>query len=182
MFQAGANCRVIIKRLQLYVPKLTFNSEGQKLYMKDYLKPYKWTYLNEVVHISNNLQQQTGHYRITTAISKPRHVFVWAIQTARINAQTANPFIYDTFGNIPNNANVTRCHLEVGNGNEYPDFHCKPSTDLTRVFRGLMEYVQANNDFQGGTILDMASYRKVYPIIYFYLTEQKMDIKDGVTK
>ena len=182
VFQAGANCRVIIKRLQLYVPKLTFNSEGQKLYMKDYLKPYKWTYLNEVVHISNNLQQQTGHYRITTAISKPRHVFVWAIQTARINAQTANPFIYDTFGNIPNNANVTRCHLEVGNGNEYPDFHYKPSTDLTRVFRGLMEYVQANNDFQGGTILDMASYRKVYPIIYFYLTKQKMDIKDGVTK
>ena len=182
VFQAGANCRVIIKRLQLYVPKLTFNSEGQKLYMKDYLKPYKWTYLNEVVHISNNLQQQTGHYRITTAISKPRHVFVWAIQTARINAQTANPFIYDTFGNIPNNANVTRCHLGVGNGNEYPDFHYKPSTDLTRVFRGLMEYVQANNDFQGGTILDMASYRKVYPIIYFYLTKQKMDIKDGVTK
>ena len=182
VFQAGANSRVIIKRLQLYVPKLTFNAEGQKLYMKDYLKPYKWTYLNEVVHISNNLQQQTGHYRITTAISKPRHVFVWAINTARINAQTANPFIYDTFGNIPNNADVTRCYLEVGNGNEYPDFHYRPSADLTRVFRDLLEYVHANNDFQGGTILDMASYKKVYPISYFDLTKQKMDIKDGVTK
>ena len=182
VFQAGANCRVIIKRLQLYIPKLTFNSEGQKLYMDNYLKPYKWTYLNEVVHTSNNLQQQTGHYRITTAISKPRHVFVWAINTARINAQTANPFIYDTFGNLPNNADVTRCYLEVGNGNEYPDFHYKPSTDLTRAFRGLLEYVHANNDFQGGTILDMTSYKKVYPIIYFDLTKQKMDIKDGVTK
>ena len=81
VFQAGANCN------------LTFNAEGQKLYMENYLKPYKWTYLNEVIHTSNNLQQQTGHYRITTAISKPRHVFVWAINTARINAQTANPFI-----------------------------------------------------------------------------------------
>lgn len=86
VFQAGANCAVIVKRLQLYIPKLTFNAEGQKLYMKDYLNPYKWTYLNEVVHISNNLQQQTGHYRITTVISKPRHVFVWAINTARIHA------------------------------------------------------------------------------------------------
>ena len=180
VFQAGANCTVIVKRLQLYIPKLTFNEEGQKLYMENYLKPYKWTYLNEVVHISNNLQQQTGHYRITTAISKPRHVFVWAINTARIGAQTANPFIYDTFGNLPNNADVSRCYLEVGNGNEYP--HYKPSTDLTRVFRGLLEYVHANNDFQGGTILDMASYKKVYPIIYFDLTKQKMDIKDGVTK
>ena len=182
VFQAGANFRVIVKRLQLYIPKFTFNSEGQRLYMENYLKPYKWTYLNEVVHTSNNLQQQTGHYRITTAISKPRHVFVWAINTARINAQTENPFIYDTFGNLPNNADVSRCYLEVGNGNEYPDFHYKPSTDLTRVFRGLMEYVHANNDFQGGTILDITDYKKVYPIIYFDLTKQKMDIKDGVTK
>ena len=128
--------------------------------MKNYLKPYKWTYLNEVVHISNNLQQQTGHYRITTAISKPRHVFVWAIRTAAINSQTAKPFIYDTFGNLPANANVSQCYLEVGNGNEYSDFHYKPSTDLARVFRGLLEYVHANNDFQGGTILDMESYKK----------------------
>ena len=100
-FQAAANCRVIVKRLQLYIPKLTFNAEGQKLYMENYLKPYKWTYLNEVIHISNNLQQQTGHYRITTAISKPRHVFVWAINTARINAQTANPFKYETYQPMP---------------------------------------------------------------------------------
>ena len=103
-------------------------------------------------------------------------------QTARINAQTANPFIYDTFGNLPANADVSRCYLEVGNGNEYLDFHYKPSTDLIRVFRGLLEYVHANNDFQGGTILDMASYKNVYPIIHFDLTKQKMDIKDGVTK
>ena len=150
--------------------------------MENYLKPYKWTYLNEVIHISNNLQQQTGHYRITTAISKPRHVFVWAINTARVNAQTANPFICDTFGNLPANAKVSRCYLEVGNGNEYPDYHYKPSTDLIRVFRGLLEYVHANNDFQGGTILDMDTYKKVNPIIYFDLTKQKMDIKDGVTK
>ena len=45
----GANCRVILTRLQLFVPRLTLNSQGQKLYMKTYLKPYKWTYLNEVV-------------------------------------------------------------------------------------------------------------------------------------
>ena len=45
-----------------------------------------------------------------------------------------------------------------------------------------MEYVHANSDFQGGTILDMDSYKKVYPVIYFDLTKQKMDIKAGVTK
>ena len=45
-----------------------------------------------------------------------------------------------------------------------------------------MEYVHANSDFQGGTILDMDSYKKVYPVIYFDLTKQKMDIKARATK
>ena len=72
----GNDCRVILTRFQLFVPRITFNSEGQKLYMENYLKPYKWMYLNEVVERSNNSQQQTGHFRITNAISKPRHVFV----------------------------------------------------------------------------------------------------------
>ena len=42
------NYRLIITRLQLFVPRLVFNSEGQKLYVENYLKPYKWTYLKEL--------------------------------------------------------------------------------------------------------------------------------------
>ena len=182
IWRAGGNdCRVILTRFQLFVPRLTFNSEGQRLYMENYLKPYKWTYLNEVVERSNNSQQQTGHFRITNAISKPRHVFVFAINTANIDSQTANPFLYNTF-NLPNNANVSRCYLEVGNGNEYPDIHFKPSTDPARVFRNVMSYVYANNDYQGGTLLNRSNFESLFPFVYFDLTKQKMDIKDGVTK
>ena len=36
----GNNCRVILTILQLFVPRITFNSEEQKLYMENYLKPY----------------------------------------------------------------------------------------------------------------------------------------------
>ena len=101
IWRTGGNaCRVVLTRFQLFVPRLTFNSEGQKLYMENYLKPYKWVYLNEVVERSNNSQQQTGHFRITNAISKPRHVFVFAINTANVDSQTANPFLYNTF-NLP---------------------------------------------------------------------------------
>ena len=177
----GANCRVILTRLQLFVPRLTFNSEGQKLYIDNYLKPYKWTYLNEVVERSNNRQQQTAQFRITNGISKPRHVFVWGINTANIGAQTANPFLYNTF-NLPNNAKISRCYLEVGNGNEYPDIHFKPATEPSRVFREVMGYVYANNDFQGGTLLNRSNFESLFPFVYFDLTKQKMDIKDGVTK
>ena len=182
IWRAGGNdYRVILTRLQLFVPRLTFNSEGQKLYIDNYLKPYKWTYLNEVVERSNNGQQQTGQFRITNGISKPRHVFVWAINSANLEVQTANPFLYTTF-DLPNNANISRCYLEVGNGNEYPDIHFKPATDRARVFREVMGYVYANNDFQGGTLLNRTNFETLFPFVYFDLTKQKLDIKDGVTK
>ena len=182
IWRAGGNdCRVILTRFQLFVPRITFNKDGQEIYLKNYFKPYKWKYLNEVVERSNNSQQQTGQFRITNAISKPRHVFVFAINTANIDSQTANPFLYNTF-NLPNNANVSRCYLEVGNGNEYPDIHFKPATDPARVFREVMGYVYANNDFQGGTLLNRTNFESLFPFVYFDLTKQKMDIKDGVTK
>ena len=178
----GNSYRLIIKRLQLFVPRLVFNSEGQKLYMENYLKPYKWTYLKETVFTSNLSTQNSGHFRITNGISKPRHVFVFFINNANINSQLENPFLYNTFNVSTNPRTLTRCHLEVGNGNEYPRLHYKPTEDPSRVFRDVMKYVNANNDLQGGTLLTITNFKELYRFIYFDLTKQKMDIKDGVTK
>ena len=110
----GNRYRVVITdRLQLFVPRLVFNSEGNKIYMSEYLKPYKWTYLNEVVesNIANN--QRVGNFRITNGISKPRHVFVFIINTANIESQTANPFLYNTFSVSTDPRTLDRCYLEV---------------------------------------------------------------------
>ena len=52
----------------------------------------------------------------------------------------------------------------------------------TRVYRDVMSYVYANNDFQGGTLLNRANFENLFPFVDFDLTKQKMDIKDGVTK
>ena len=179
---AGTSYRLIIRRLQLFVPRLVFNSEGQKLYMENYLKPYKWTYLKETVFTSNLSTQNSGHFRITNGISKPRHVFVFFINNANINSQLQNSFLYNTFSVSTNPRALTRCHLEVGNGNEYPRLHYKPTEDPSRVFRDVMKYVNANNDLQGGTLLNNSNFKTLFPFIYFDLTKQKMDIKDGVTK
>ena len=179
---ARTSYRLIIRRLQLFVPRLVFNSEGQKLYIGNYLKPYKWTYLKETVLTSNLSTQNSGHFRTTNGISKPRHVFVFFIDNANLNNQLQNPFLYNTFKLSTNDRTLTRCHLEVGNGNEYPRLHYKPTEDPSRVFRDVMKYVHANNDLQGGTLLDISNFKKLFPFIYFDLTKQKMDIKDGVTK
>ena len=169
-------------RLQLFVPRLLFNSEGQKLYMENYLKPYKWTYLNEVVFTSNALTQSKGHFRITSGISKPRHVFVFIINNENIDNQLENPFLYNTFSVSTNPRTLNRCYPEAENGNEYPNLHYKPTEDSSRVFRDVMSYVYANNDYQGGTLLNNANFTSLYPFVYFDLTKQKMDIKDGVTR
>ena len=97
IWQAEANCRVVITRMQLYVPQITFNSEGQSSYMSQYLKMHNWAYLRENIERSNSSQQRSGHFRISTGVSKPRHVFVFIINDANIDAQTANPFLYNTF-------------------------------------------------------------------------------------
>ena len=159
--------RLIIRRRQLFVPRLVFNSEGQKLYMENYLKPYKWTYLKEVVFTSNVSKQSSGHFRITNGISKPRHVFVFIINNANIENQLQNSFLYNTFSVSTNPGTLNRCYLEVGNGNEYPNIHYKPIEDASRVFRDVMSYVYANNDFQGRTLLNISNFKSLYPFVYF---------------
>ena len=178
----GNRCRVVITRLQLFVPRLIFNEDGHKIYMKDYLIPDTWFYLNEVVESNLASNQAVGNFRITNGISKPRHVFVFFINTPNIESQTANPFLYNTFSVSTNPRTLNRCYLEVGNGNEYPDIHYKPSEDPSRVFRDVMSYVFANNDFQGGTLLNRQNFENIFPFVYFDLTKQKIDLKDGVTK
>ena len=179
---AGTSYRLVIKRLQLFIPRLIFNSEGQKLYMENYLKPYKWSYLKEIVETMNPTNQKRGHFRVTNGIKKPRHVFVFFINNDSLDNQKQNPFLYDTFKLSSNDTTLRRCHLEVGNGNDYPSLHYSPTEDTSRVFRDVMKYVNANNDLQGGTLLNISNYKSLYPFLYFDLTKQKTDLKDGVTR
>ena len=50
---------------------------------------------------------------------------------------------------------------------------------MTRVFRSVMSYIYANNDYQGGTLLNRSNFETLFPFVYFDLTKPKMDIKDG---
>ena len=182
IWQAGADCRVIITRMQLIVPRITFNSEGQKLYMSTYLKPHKWTYLRENIETSAVTKQRSGNFRITTGLNKPRHVFVFIINTANIDNQEENSFLYDTFAVSTDPLNLVRCYLEVGNGIRYPDIEYSLATDPTRVYRDLMSYAHKFSEFQLGSLLNISNFESLYPFIYFDLTHQKQDIRDGVTK
>ena len=182
IWQGANNCRVILTKLQLIVPRITFNSEGQSIYMSKFLKPYKWMYLRENIERSNSTTQRAGHFKISSGISKPRHVFVFIINDASIDSQTSNPFLYNTFSVSTDPRTLINCHLEVGNGQEYPEIHYTPSTELTRVYRDVLKYVHKINEYNEGSLLNISNFQTLFPFLYFDLTKQKTDIKDGTTK
>ena len=182
IWQGADNCRVILTKLQLIVPRITFNSEGQSLYVSQFLKPYKWTYLRENIERSNSTTQRSGHFKISSGISKPRHVFVFIINDASIDNQTSNPFLYNTFSVSSNPRTLSNCHLEVGNGQEYPEVHYTPSTELTRVYRDVLKYVHKNSEYGEGSLINISNFQALFPFLYFDLTKQKKDIRDGTTK
>ena len=105
------------------MPRLLFNSEGQKLYMNEYLNTRKWAFLRENIEAINSTQQRTSTFRISTGVSRPRHVFVFIINDVNMNVQTVNPFLFNTFGIFIDPRTLNSCYLEVGNGNEYPEQH-----------------------------------------------------------
>ena len=179
---AGTTYRLIVTRLQLFVPRMTFNAEGQKLYLEKYLKPLKWSYLTETTYNQNMGTQRTGTFRLTNGIPKPRHVFVFSINNASLDDQRYNPFLYNTFSISTDPRTLNDCYLEVGNGNEYPHVKYEPNLDPSRVFRDVMKYTNANNDLQGGTLLNISNFKSLFPFVYFDLTKQKTDLREGNTK
>ena len=181
VWQAADDCRVILSKFQLIVPRIVFNADGKSLCMSKYLDTRKWTYLRESVERGNSTQQKTGSFRISTAINKPRHVFVYIINDANDASQTGNKFLYNTF-NVVNNRALKSCFLEVGNGKEYPEVHYRPSDEPTRVFRDVLKYFHANSDYAGDTLINRSNFSSIFPFIYFDLTKQPTDIKDGMTK
>ena len=45
-----------------------------------------------------------------------------------------------------------------------------------------MRYVHKVSEFQLGSLLNTSNFNNLFPIIYFDLTNQRQDIRDGVTK
>ena len=175
---AGApDLKVILTKLRLWVPKIIFNGVGLKAYLEDYLKPKQWNYLKEHQEIKQNGATNDA-FRITAGIRRPRHVFIWAVPTLSYNNQGADIF---TFGisNIGGNRAYARAQLEMNNSMFYPQLEFS-STEESRLYRALMSYSSAYNDFLSGSIIDRANFKNLFGLLYFDLRNQGDDVKDSV--
>lgn len=54
------------------------------------------------------------------------------------------------------------------------------SEEESRLYRALMSYNSAYNDFLSRTLIDHSNFRNLFGIIHFDLRSQKSDIKDSV--
>ena len=126
-----------------------------------------WSYLDEYVTSSTNLRQDEGNFRIQTLFQNLAMFMFFIVNSANIESQTANPFLYQTF-NVANNKKLTRCYLKA-NENIYPKIRYKLSTEPSRVYRDVMSHVYTNNDFQGGTLLNRVNFENLFPFVYFNL-------------
>ena len=87
VWQAGANCRIKLLKMELWVPRITFTAAGQAQYISKYLKPHKWSYLREIIMKANSTRNASGNFRITSGIERPRYVFVWISNDANFGSQ-----------------------------------------------------------------------------------------------
>ena len=175
IWQAADECRVVIAKFQLWVPKIIFNSMGTGIYTSQFLKPHKWTYEQEMVERSNSTKQRVGTFKITSGIDRPRHVFIWFLNDDVDNLQTKNSFIYNTFS-VVNNRALVSCHLEVGNGVNYPENEYSPPINIERVFRDVLSYTYSISDYPSSTLLTRENFQELFPLIYFDLRFQREDL------
>ena len=121
----------------------------------------------------------TFFFRISTGIRRPRHVFLWAVPTENYNNQERNIFTFKTFAIGANNRYFSKAQLEVNNSIYYP--HLEMTTnEESRLYRALMSYSSAYNDFLIGSLIDRANFRQLFGIIYFHLRNQEEDVNDSL--
>ena len=171
--------RYIITKFLLWVPKMVLSPSGRELFVGKYLKPHTWTYLKERVEVAS-FTQQSGTFRIANSIRKPRHVFIWVLNTAKLNDQEQNMFVFNTY-NIANARTITSAQLELGNGTFYPEKVMNPTTQMVKAHRELTEYNKGFNDHLTGSTIDLKSFKDLYGILYFDLTHQEPELKEGET-
>ena len=177
---AAAAGRYIVTKFRLWIPFITLNDVGQKMYVENFLKPYRWSYMKEQLVASGPLRQKNGKFKITTAVERPKHVFVWVLNAAKLADQEQNMLVFNTF-NIANARYFTKAQLQLQSGEKYPDQQLDPGSEQTRAHKYLLDYVKflSNNLF--ASTIDLKKFQDLYGIFHFDLTRKEEDIQKFTT-
>ena len=171
----GTARRIVVRRLELWVPQLQFTGQGQTLVNENFLRPTQWNFLKEVLYVSSSRRDGNGTWLITPAVKNPKHVFVFLQQTRKQNSFTQNPYIFDTF-NIDgdNSARLATCRLQCGTS-FYPELDYDHDFKII-ILNDLINFRYRKNDYKTGVQLQLNNFQESYPIIYFDLRNTKESV------
>ena len=93
----GTARRIVVRKLELWVPQLHFTGKGQTFVNENFLKPTQWKYLKENIFSLSERRDESGMFMIGSGIKNPNHVFVFFQQARKINRYEQNPYFFDTF-------------------------------------------------------------------------------------
>lgn len=106
-------------------------------------------------------------------------MFLWVVPTVNYTSQERDGFTFKTFDIGANHRYFSRVQLEVSNSIYYPQLEMTTKEE-SRLYRALMSYSSAYNDFLIGPLIDRVNFRQLYWLIYFDLKNQEEDVKDSV--
>ena len=171
----GTARRIVVRKLELWVPQLPFTGQGQTLVNENFLRPTQWKYLKEILYASSSRRDANGTWLITPGIKDLKHVFVLLQQTRKQDSYTENPYIFDTFDiDGDNSARLDTCRLQYGTS-FYPELVYDHDFKI-RILNDLINFRYRKNDYNTGVQLQLANFEKLYPIIYFDLRNTKESV------
>ena len=113
-----------------------------------------------------------GTFRINNNIRKPRHVFIWVLNAAKLNNQEQICLFLLFF--IADNQIITDATLELSNGVFYPMERWNPTTEfLEKSYRTLVEYQKQFNSYISNPIIDFKLFKDLYGILLISLIKKR---------
>ena len=168
--------RVVVKKFYLWVPKMIPKDSEYGEYVKDFLKPVKWTYMQDMYVQSAETRLVQNEFRISPAIDNVKHVFFYLQRNGAPNNDESErtPYIFDTFklNAADNNSSLASCRLEYGANTFYPEIEYDVNSKMI-IFDDLMSYAFRDYDMKSGTQLNPHNFSSIYGLVYFNLTYQK---------
>ena len=114
---------------------------------------------------------------IVSGIEKPRWIIV-GFQTARNRTQEQNPAVFD-------NLNITNAYVSL-DSEKYPrydktiNFPLNDYSLLYEMFDNFKKEFHGFNSLIGGTQVNFATFKSLFPIVVFDVRHQSEKIKDGI--
>ena len=123
--------------------------------------------------------QQTFDWRlsVTSGIEKPRWILV-GFQTNKTNEQTQNPAVFDHLALDRayvqlNNERYPKSDVGINFANNQYSILYKMADDFKREYYGM-------NNLIGGSQINLATYKSLFPILVFDVRNQSEKLKSGV--